>query len=161
MLLPKKPKCWLLLGEAHRLDWAGLGNLSLVQGLCLRFKLLFELFGLGGHELGKSVTHPHLGRDVADRRRRNRGNLGLRSRRNNGGKTGVVDHPFRQFLIGTNANDGLVDRGGGIASHSRLLGRESIDREQQRKQHAADKQEITRYGHRRRSPPRRSRGSFT
>ena len=78
-------------------------------------------------------------------------------RRNNGRQAGVVYHPFRRLLVGTNANHGLVDRRSGLAGHNRLLWDERIDRHQQREQHSADKQEITRYGHVISLPPREHR----
>ena len=56
--------------------------------------------------------------------------------------------------VGTNTYNGLVDRRGGLAGHYGLLRDERIDRQQQREQHSADKQEITRYGHLVSLPPR-------
>src|SRR5207247_5808416 len=67
--------------------------------------------------------------------------------------------PLRQLLVGANAHDGLVDRRSGLGGHHGLLWDDRIDRQQQREQHSADKQEITRYGHWSRSP-RASRARF-
>ena len=101
----------LLLGEAHRLSRACLGNLALTRRLRVRLDLLFKLLRIGRNELGKGVTHTGLRRGIDDRRSRSCRNLGPHRRRNNGRKAGVVDHPLRQFLVGTDPHHGLVDRG--------------------------------------------------
>ena len=114
-----------------------------------------------GSYLLHRLVDPGLGAGVGQRRGWYRGGhgrcngLGYRgARRNNGRKAGVVYHPLRRLLVGTNTYDGLVDRRSGLAGHDGLLWDERIKRQQQREQHSADKQEITRYGHLVSLPPR-------
>jgi hypothetical protein len=136
----------LLLRIAQRLGGLALRDFTFV--LNLRFKLL----RFRRNELGKSLAHSGLRRDIGDPCWRSSGGLDdgwLRG--NDSGQAGVVYYPFRQFLVGTNAHYGLVDRRNliarHVAGHRRLLRREGIKREDQREQHSADIQEISRYGH--------------
>ena len=143
-----------LLRDAHlRLHRTALGDLALALNLRL------GLLRLRRNVLGKRLPHPGLGggigRDSRHGSCNDRGrHLGRHGRRrNNGGKAGVVNHPLRQLLVGANAHHRLVDRRrSSLAGHDGLLWSEGIDRQQQREQHSADKQEITRHGHRSRSP---------
>ena len=140
-----KPKCccW-----AKRSGWAGrLLAILRLRGACgsIGFSSFLASAGTNWAKVSRTRTCAVVS---ATGCRRNRGNPGLGRRRGNDrGQAGVVDYPFRRFLVGADPHHGLVDRRGSIAGHGHLLGGKRIKGEQQREQNSADKQEITRYWH--------------
>ena len=105
----------LLLRKPHRRIDVDPGHPAFALDLRL------GLLRIHRNKLGKAIADVDLrGRINGNRRLRRGGNLNFRGGRNNGREAGVVDHPFRQFLVGANADHATVDRRGGMVGDNRL-----------------------------------------